>query len=689
MAGNSKIPFLDSSLELIESDDAKISDISPSDWAEKRRFMTSNVSAFEGPFTYDRTPYLKEPVNCLSPSHPARKIAVMKGAQIGFSTGVIENGIGWIISEQPGPIFMLTATQTLSKVSAETKIDQMIQSCGLTDYIRPNVVKKKNQRTGDTSKSKEFAGGMLLMGETGNHKSIRQVSMRYGFVDDFESAPQATDQSGDTMELIEQRFSSYADKMKIFYISTPEKKATSNIEPAFLMGDQRYYYVPCPKCGAMIVLEWKTHIEGTKELAGIHWKLDNRDRLIKKSVGYVCQCCGEFFRDGHKQEMIINGEWRPTAEPSEPDFYSYHLSALYAPPGMFNWEHYVRKYLKANPPNGQKNTSKERTFFNLCLGLPYDEKGKSADISRLQTNTRSYKVGEIPVLQSQADGNGEIVLITCACDLNGTMSGEDGAGVDDARLDYEIVAWSASGSSYSVDHGSIGTFIPRENTLKKKVDRERWTYEFYGQNSVWTPFIDILLKDYPTDEGNGDTMKVMVTGVDCGYHTPYAYDFLDKSEGHGVWALGLKGKDTERFRNVGIDTKLFREAKERDNLFLVEVNQIKDEMVPRMKLRWDERDGVGQPIEFMNFPQPSGGKYTNKSYFSHFESEEKKLKKNKEGQVMGMMWQKKNSAVMNHLWDCRVYNEALKQIFSTIACREMEVKYPSWRAYVEKVTAKD
>lgn len=681
MSESEELPFYESALSMLDADDSRISDIKPSAWAEKRRFMTSDVSSFVGPYSYDRTPYFKEIVDRLHPADPAKKIAFMKSAQIGASTGVIENGIGYIISEQPGPIFLLTATQTLSKISAETKIDQMIKSCGLSDYIRPNVIKKKNQRTGDTARSKEFSGGMLLMGETGNHKNIRQVSMRYGFIDDFEAAPRSSVQSGDTMTLIEQRFASYADKMKIFYISTPEVKATSNIEPAFLMGDQRLYFVPCPKCGEYITLEWKTRIEGSKELAGIYYKIDDNNRLVEGSVGYICQCCGNFFRDGHKYEMNLHGEWRPTAEPSEPNFVSYHLNALYAAPGMYDWEHYVRQYLNANPVNGDKDIEKEKTFYNLVLGQPYNVKGKSPDITRLSQNTRSYEVGTIPVQLSKADGNGEIVLITCACDLNGKE--------DDARIDYEVVAWSQTGASYSIDHGSIGTFIPKENSLKKRVDRQRWSYEYYAQNSVWPVFLEILRKEYPTDDGHDHTMKIMISGVDCGYHTMYAYDFIDKSEGNGVWVLGLKGKNTERFRTVGLDTPIFREAKERDNLYLVEVNQIKDELVPIMNLRWNEREGVAQPIDFMNFPTPSKGKYTYKSFFSHFEAEEKRLKKNSSGQVIGMMWEKKNSAVMNHHFDVSVYNKSLKEIFSTIACKEMGIKYPSWKAYVSKILGEE
>ncbi|HEV8512296.1 MAG TPA: phage terminase large subunit family protein, partial [Cyclobacteriaceae bacterium] len=60
---------------------------------------------------------MREVVDCLSPSHPARIVAVMKGAQVGFSTGVIENGIGWIISQNPGNILFMSGHELLAEES--------------------------------------------------------------------------------------------------------------------------------------------------------------------------------------------------------------------------------------------------------------------------------------------------------------------------------------------------------------------------------------------------------------------------------------------------------------------------------------------------------------------------------------------------------------------------------------------
>lgn len=664
--------ILETNLEdLVDASVYQLSTMAPSTWAEANRVMTSDVSPFPGKFSYDKTPYLREIVDTLSPSHPARKVAVMKGAQIGFSTGVIEVGIGYIISENPGNILFLTGHADLAEEAMNGKIDQMIDSCGLRPLIRPNVLRAKNMRTGDTNKSKEFPGGSLVSGSAGNHKLLRQRSVRFGFIDDFDAAKKQTTQSGDTRAMIEQRFAAYSDKMKLYYISTPELRETSNIEPVYLLGDQRKWHWPCPCCGTFIPLEWEIDIEGKDgEKGGITWKLDEDGKLIEDSVGYICQSCGGFFDDTLKYELNKMGRWEPTAKPSEPGYFSYHLSSLYAPPGMDGWVKYVRQYLEANPPGKEQIEAQHKTFVNLCLGLPYESKAEELKANELMANNiRSYDVGAIPEKLSISDGNGKIVMLTCACDLNGI--------VEDARLDWEIVAWSESGSNYSVNHGSIGTFIPRENTRKIKVDRERWTYEHARPKSVWPELDKILQGVYTTDTGR--KMKIMITGVDTGHYNEYAYPYISDNR---TYKIGLKGEKIDKYVPLNQDISSFKPSKERNDLYLVQVNKIKDDIAKFMRLRWDNGNDYEQPDGYMNFPTPSDGKYLYANFFSHYESEHRKPE-TKDGQTVGIKWEKKTSVSQNHFWDVRVYNHAVRDILVWLFCKEMKIQKGTWSDYVD------
>jgi len=671
-------------LNIVEVGRQKISNVSPSAWAEDRRVMPLD-SAFPGPFRFDITPYLREPLDLFSPDSPARIVAVMKGGQIGFSAGVIENVIGWIISENPGPIMYLSGHETLSEEAMNTRIDAMIESCNLRHLIRPSIKKKKNQRTGDTAKSKEFPAGSLVAGASSNHALLRQRSIRFGLYDDFENAPRATKESGSTERMILHRHTAFRDKMKVAFISTPERKSTSNIEPLFLKGDQRRYKVPCPLCGAFIPLMWSVDITGTDgtKKGGITWRLDEKNRLIdgvlvgdENSVGYICQECGGFFDESHKYNMNLQGFWEPTAEPSEVGYYSYHISCLYSPPGMSTWTDYVRQYLEANPPGQPRNEGLHQTFVNLVLAETYEPEVSELNANKLQQhNIRKYKVGIVPDELSAADGNGRIVLLTCACDLNGVP--------DDARLDYEIVAWSEAGPSYSVVHGSIGTFVPNEKQKNNREDRERWTYHHGRPRSVWTELTKILNADYEAQSGR--KLRILMAGIDCGHYSEHAYPYIDKLA--NPFRVALKGRDESKATKFGVDIPPFKPAREHANMYLIEVNVVKDTLSGYIQLNWDASEDALQPTNFMNFPIPSDEKYLYTNYFSHFEAEQR-VSEMKDGNTVSWRWKKKNSAVQNHMFDCRIYNTALRDIFVSIMCKSMKIDKPTWTNLVNAILGK-
>lgn len=634
---------------------AKISNIKPSQWAEQKRVMTSDVSPFPGPFSYDRTPYARELADFFSPDHPGRVGAIIKGAQIGLTASVIENVIGWIIDQNPGNILFLSGAQELSEEAMNKRIDNMIDTCGIRHLIRPNVFKKRNQRTGDTSTSKEFPGGSLVAGSASNDRLLRQRSIRFGFIDDFDAVKKSSKAAGSIRKLIEARLTAYYDKMKLLYGSTPELHQSSNIQPVYLKGDQRKYYVKCPHCGEEIDFQWRVETK-TKEVAGITWDLDENSKLIDGSVRYRCQECLEYFDDTKKQDLIREGRWKPTAEPSEPGYYSWHISSLYAPPGMKDWEAYVREYLEACPPGGEIKEDLWQAFQNLVLGETYEKQGKTVQASKLQQNIRNYEINQVPDILSVKDGNGKILMLTCACDMNGLE--------DDARLDYEICAWTESGSSYSIRHGSIGTFVPKKKrTEDHEEHREHWTYEIGKPLSVWPELEKVIGSSFKAE--SGQSFKILLTGVDCGHYTTHAYAFIDKSNFN---VIGLKGDKENQYRKFGADLPYFKIARERARLFLLDVNHIKDMVSSNISLKWTAGQGEVQPPGFMNYPLPKDNLYLFHNYFSHYEAEQRVVE-SKEGEGVAARWVKKHSNSYNHMWDCFIYNFTLKEIYADLTLR--------------------
>ena len=52
-----------------------------SEWSDSYRTLSQRASAEPGAWRTDRTPYLREIMDCLSPSSPVETVVLMKGAQ--------------------------------------------------------------------------------------------------------------------------------------------------------------------------------------------------------------------------------------------------------------------------------------------------------------------------------------------------------------------------------------------------------------------------------------------------------------------------------------------------------------------------------------------------------------------------------------------------------------------------------
>jgi len=313
-----------------------------------------------------------------------------------------------------------------------------------------------------------------------------------------------------------------------------------------------------------------------------------------------------------------------------------------------------------------------RLFFNQVLAQTWEDKGRSVDSLKIAKNTRNYPVGIFPDELSKKDGNGPIILLTCAVDLNGKT--------DDARLDYEVIGWTKNLTTYSVDHGSMGNFqrssamraAEAKDHAKREEERVRYTYRENQTNNVWDIFENDVLNRIWTSEGKRKT-KITFTGIDVGHFTKHAKSFVAKN----LLRCGLKGRDESKFTSLEMKKKYYVKSEDQANLYHVLGTHVKDDLADNMELEWNEESGVEQPAGFMNFPEPSQGKYTIKSYFREYEGEERKVELSNDNKVVGARWVKKHSSSINHFLDCRVYNMVMQKIATELLCKRMKIEV-SW-----------
>ena len=92
-----------------------------SDWADQYRMLSSKSASEPGRWRTARTPYLREIMDCLSPSSPVERVVFMKGAQIG-GTECGLNFIGFVIHHTPGPMMAVAPTVEMAKRLGITKL---------------------------------------------------------------------------------------------------------------------------------------------------------------------------------------------------------------------------------------------------------------------------------------------------------------------------------------------------------------------------------------------------------------------------------------------------------------------------------------------------------------------------------------------------------------------------------------
>jgi len=645
----------------------------------KKIYFTKAESNFTGLLKYDLTPYMVELVDNFDKNSPVEMTALMKGSQSGGTATLLIPLICYTISEDPCNMMFLSGNETLVKDTIRDRLDPVIMNSGLSDLVRASVVKKKNQKSGDTDSKKEFAGGSLTS-ISYNPRKLRFYSVKKIFADEFDDAPRSDKKEGSIRALLEQRTKSFGNTKKILYVSTPTVKGQSNIEEVYLEGDQRKWNWICPGCNEYIPILWSVEKEdGTT--AGLKYKLDDQGDLIEESVHYECQNCGHHILEKDKFFLNLKGKWIPTAKPLNKNYRSYQLNSLVLPPGFDSWIKLIEQWLKACPSGGIIDESILKTFINTQLGQTWEDKGTSVKVSDLMNNTRSYGVGVVPDNTCKDDGNGKIVLITMSCDLGGIMNDD----IEDVRLDWEITAHSSSGATYHINHGSIGTFKrSRKKSKSEQMDdssRIKWTYAHgdFGPNlkSVWPELQKII--NTGLNSQSGDLFDVDITVIDTGHFTRLAYEFIQNENNDFI--VGVKGYAEDEYRKISKDTPIIKRSRENyGKLFILQVNQLKDILASNIKLRMG-MDGY-QPTGFMNFPQPELGKYTMRGYFNHLEAE-KRVPLEKDGVEVGFAWKKKSTSIENHFFDVCVYNLAAREIYIDIL-RRSGSKYAklTWENFV-------
>jgi phage terminase large subunit GpA-like protein len=296
-------------------------------WADRHRILSTKGSAEPGPWRTDRTPYLREPMQCLSPSSPWRRVVLMFGSQMG-KTEVVLNWLGAIIHLWPAPTLLVQPTLDMAKRLNRQRLEPLLRETPvLSDLIAP----ARARDSGNTMFLKEFRGGLFVLTGANSGSGLQSMPAAYLLADEVSSYPFEADDKGDPLENAEARTSTFP-MGKILTTSTPGTRGMCRITSEYeTRSDRRQLAVLMPCCGSLEVLRWREHM-----------KWDRPDG----EVFAQCPACGERVSEHHKTTMLAGAVWQATAK-GDGITAGFHLPGWYAPAGWTSWEQIRDEFLRA------------------------------------------------------------------------------------------------------------------------------------------------------------------------------------------------------------------------------------------------------------------------------------------------------------------------------------------------------
>ena len=362
-------------------------DLSTSEWADEHRHLSREASAEPGRWKTERTPYLREPMDCLS-DRRTQVVTLMFPSQSG-KTEVVLNAVGRFAHIDPSPMLILQPSERpMAEAFSKDRLAPMIRD---SPVLKEVFAPAKSRDSQNTILHKTFRGGHVTLVGANSASGLASRPIRFTAADEIDRYPVSAGQEGDPLALAEKRTTTFAHRKKKLRTSTPTELGLSRIHESYLEGDQRVWEWPCPECDEFQAPTWEQ----------IRWTDNDPETAV-----LVCRFCGAAIPERKKPAMNRRGRWTATA-PFR-GHASFHLSGIASP--FVRWSEAVREFLDAG-----KNPERLKVWVNTYLAEPWEDKGERVDGDALLHRRETYNAelpGGIAVLTASVDVQGDRLEVT-------------------------------------------------------------------------------------------------------------------------------------------------------------------------------------------------------------------------------------------------------------------------------------
>lgn len=481
---------------------------SVADWADTERILGPEEGPRPGPWRTAVTPYLREPMECMSLHHPARRVAICAGAQ-SAKTQALLNFAGQIASETPATVLWVLPSIDEAKNFNRDKLQPMLEN---TPALRRAVFDEVSRdETGSTIMRKRFPGGVIELTGANSSKGLQSRTRRVVIMDEVAEFPAETGSRGDPVGQAEARTIAHTGEEKIVMVSTPGLEegdpgpnGRCRITQEWEAGSRGRFMVRCAHCD---------HLQ-EPQIEQLRWTAGQPGTAI-----YACEGCGVLIGQAEFRAMVAAGEYeheRPELVSSRP---SFRWNCLHSPFLDF-------ATIAAKAEEAAADPGKGKTFAQQWLARAYRPAVDVPKAETLRDRRETRPGGRIPP---------GVLFLTAATDVQAN------------RLEWAVYGFDRSMSQHHIDGGIIAgdTNLP----------------------AVWEEHDALLARTWPDAWGRG--LHPVCWGVDSGFRTQAVYRYVRR---HGarreplVMALdgrprwGLPPLGSPRKQDVDFDGKKLGEV---------------------------------------------------------------------------------------------------------------------------------
>ncbi len=362
--------------------------------------LPSDISAVPGPYSFEYTPFFREPMRRLS--RGPVKVGIESGTQIGKS--VCLNAVfAYCLRFRLGPILMIMPRETDIQRRINTRWKPMFRAS--PDLMQ--LVPGGDLRNVNIGKETVFANGVIaFIGWAGSPAALADNPVRTALIDEPGKFDIISSTGEDPFDLIDNRQRSYAADAITFYATSPQDEGDLS-DVQFRSGSDARYWVPCIYCQKwhLIGESSETLIIDKKPGGEFYNSQDYLNHAAK--AWYACPHCGRRWSEVTRAKAVKCGEWVHkgqiidihTGRVSGPEpayHYTYRINSLMVHPRFWTAAKEAAKRVAADAAQKRGDLTRLRDYVRNQKATPWREMVRVVKPEAMADKVTSRPMGTVP-----------------------------------------------------------------------------------------------------------------------------------------------------------------------------------------------------------------------------------------------------------------------------------------------------